>query len=91
MLIDMVQGDDPGEMTFKIIDGKIEMTLKGDMYNQYCQDASKGVYKVDLKAYQLGIGNKYIQCKPQQEFTILEGIKVYELVKAKSDHVVKQQ
>ena len=52
MLIAMAQGDDPGEMTFEIIDGKIEMTLKGDMYNQYRQDDSKGVYKVDLKANQ---------------------------------------
>ena len=52
MLIAMAQGDDPGEMTFEIIDGKIEMTLKGDMYNQYRQDDTKGVYKVDLKANQ---------------------------------------
>lgn len=52
MLIAMANGDDPGEMTFKIIDGKIEMTLKGDMYNQYRQDDTKGIYKVDLKANQ---------------------------------------
>ena len=52
MLIAMANGDDPGEMTFEIIDGKIEMTLKGDMYNQYRQDDTKGIYKVDLKANQ---------------------------------------
>jgi hypothetical protein len=48
----MAQGDDPGEMTFKIIDGKLEMTLQGEMDNQYRHDDSKGVYKVDLKANQ---------------------------------------
>ena len=52
MLIAMANGDDPGEMTFEIIDGKIEMTLKGDMYNRYRQDDTKGIYKVDLKANQ---------------------------------------
>ena len=56
MLIAMAQGDDPGEMTFKIIDGKIEMTLKGDMYNQYRQDDSKGIYKVDLKSKSINRG-----------------------------------
>ena len=52
MLMAMANGDDAGEMSFEIIDGKIEMTLKGDMYNQYRQDDTKGVYKVDLKANQ---------------------------------------
>jgi hypothetical protein len=52
MLTAMANGDDPGEMTFEIIDGKIEMTLKGDMYNRYRQDDTKGIYKVDLKANQ---------------------------------------
>jgi len=52
MLMAMANGDDAGEMTFEIIDGKIEMTLKGDMYNQNRQDDTKGVYKVDLKANQ---------------------------------------
>ena len=52
MLMAMANGDDAGEMTFEIIDGRIEMTLKGDMYNRNRQDDTKGVYKVDLKANQ---------------------------------------
>lgn len=52
MLIAMAQGDDPGEMTFEIVDGEIKMTLKGDMYNEYRQDDSKGIYKVNLKSNQ---------------------------------------
>lgn len=52
MLIAMAQGDDAGEMTFEIIDGEIKMTLKGDMYNKYRQDDSKGIYEVNLKSNQ---------------------------------------
>ena len=54
MLIAMATGEDPGEMTFEMNaeTGSVNMTIKGDDYNKYRQDDTKGIYKVDLKANQ---------------------------------------